>query len=213
MTRPEVQEDLFGVVYPEGMAVLRGFALDVADALVAEIGALSAEAPFRHMVTPGGQSMSAAMTNCGLGWVTDRGGYRYSAHDPVSGKAWPRVPAVFMELAERAAAAAGFPGFVPEGCLVNRYEPGARLALHQDLDEGDLTAPIVSVSLGLPAVFQFGGLKRSGPVMKIDLVHGDVVAWGGPSRLAFHGVMPLKPGVHPVTGGMRYNLTFRKARL
>lgn len=212
MTRSEAQGDLFGVAWSEGMDVLRCFALEVADELVTAIGVLSAEAPFRHMVTPGGQSMSAAMTNCGLGWVTDRGGYRYATHDPVSGRAWPQVPVLFLDLAERAAAAAGFSGFVPEGCLINRYEPGARMGLHQDLDEGDLTAPIVSVSLGLPAVFQFGGLKRSDPVMKIDLVHGDVVAWGGPSRLAFHGVMPLKPGVHPVTGEVRYNLTFRKAR-
>ena len=196
----------------DGAWVLRGFALAEASALVDAIGGIAATAPFRHLVTPGGYRMSVAMTNCGrLGWVSDRRGYRYSPRDPLHDRPWPPMPPLFAGLAERAAADAGFPGFAPDACLVNRYEPGARLTLHQDRDEGNYDAPIVSVSLGLPATFLFGGDARTDRQQRIPLQHGDVVVWGGPSRMRFHGVLPLKPGVHALTGGQRLNLTFRKA--
>lgn len=193
--------------------LLRDFALPFEDRLLAELQEISATAPFRHMVTPGGFTMSVAMTNCGrVGWVTDRTGYRYDEIDPLRGAPWPPMPAVFRDLATTAAAQAGFAGFMPDACLINRYEPGTKLSLHQDKDEQDYAAPVVSVSLGLPARFLFGGLKRSDPCTKIPLSHGDVIAWGGPIRLAFHGVMPLADGVHPALGRRRINLTFRKAR-
>jgi alkylated DNA repair protein (DNA oxidative demethylase) len=192
--------------------VLRGFALPVADRLLAGLDTIAAAAPFRRMVTPGGFTMSVAMTNCGsAGWVTDRTGYRYDPIDPASGRRWPPMPDAFSELATRAAAQAGFAGFTPDACLINRYEPGTRLSLHQDKDERDYGSPVVSVSLGLPARFLFGGLKRSDPQTKIPLEHGDVVVWGGAARLAFHGVMPLADGVDPALGRQRINLTFRKA--
>lgn len=194
-----------------GAALLRGFARDDATELLAAIAAVGAAAPFRRFETPGGRRMSVAMTNCGdLGWVSDRGGYRYAASDPRTGARWPAMPGVFRDLARRAAAAAGFAGIEPEACLVNRYEPGTRLTLHRDRDEADLTAPIVSVSLGLPATFLWGGAARSARVRRIALAHGDVVVWGGPSRLHFHGVDPLAAGVHSLTGAIRYNLTFRR---
>jgi len=196
----------------DGAVLLRGFALDEADALFAAARAVIAEAPLRHMVTPGGLAMAVAMTNCGpLGWVSDRRGYRYQGTDPLSGEPWPAMPAVFRSLAGRAASAAGFDGFEPDACLVNRYEPGTRLSLHQDRDETDHGAPIVSVSLGLPAVFLWGGLKRADRPHRVPLVHGDVVVWGGPSRLVFHGVAPLAAGEHDRLGAQRVNLTFRKA--
>jgi len=180
--------------------------------LLPEIEQIAIAAPFRHMITPGGFKMSVAMTNCGpLGWVTDRKGYRYTPTDPESGKPWPPMPAALQQLAQQAAAAAGFPEFKPDACLINRYAVGAKMSLHQDKDERDFAAPIVSVSLGLPAVFQFGGLDRRDPVSRIPLAHRDVVVWGGPARLAYHGVMPLKHGVHPELGPFRINLTFRKA--
>jgi alkylated DNA repair protein (DNA oxidative demethylase) len=170
-------------------------------------------APFRHLVTPGGHTMSVAMTNCGrVGWVSDARGYRYDTVDPDSGKPWPEMPAPFRDLAARAAVRAGFDAFVPDACLINRYKPGAKLSLHQDKDELDLGAPIVSVSLGLPATFLFGGLTRSAPQKRYRLTHGDVVVWGGLSRLAYHGVTPLPDGEHPVMGGQRINLTFRKTQ-
>lgn len=196
-----------------GPILLRGFVLDMEDALLADLTRIAADAPFRHMTTPGGFQMSVAMTNCGdVGWVTDRSGYRYDPCDPVSGKPWPAMPATFRDLADRASAHAGFAGFKPDACLINRYDPGAKLSLHQDKDEKDFDAPIVSVSLGLPATFLFGGLKRKDPQEKIELIHGDVIVWGGPSRLAYHGINPLKDGHHPKLGPHRINLTFRKAR-
>jgi len=195
-----------------GAAVLRQFAAREEKALWSAIEAVIAQAPFRHMITPGGFRMSAAMTNCGaLGWVSDRTGYRYDAIDPESGAPWPPMPRVFQRLATDAAAQAGFAGFVPDACLINRYEPGARLTLHQDKNERDYSQPIVSVSLGLPAVFQFGGLKRADKVIRVRLTHGDVVVWGGPARLRYHGVMSLKEGEHALLGRCRINLTFRKA--
>ena len=194
-----------------GAVVLRGFAAKE-PALLADVHDVASRAPFRHMATPGGYRMSVAMTNCGaLGWVSDRTGYRYDALDPDTGKPWPPMPARFCELALRAAAQAGFEDFAPDACLINRYEPGARLTLHQDRNERDFGQPIVSVSLGLPAVFLFGGLKRSEKAVRVPLEHGDVVVWGGPARMRFHGVLALKDGHDPQLGRLRVNLTFRKA--
>lgn len=192
--------------------LLRHFAIDIAGDLVAAINTVVQAAPFRHMTTPGGLRMSVAMTNCGdLGWTSDRRGYRYTPRDPDSDEPWPAIPEILRTLASGAAATAGFPGFKPDACLVNRYEPGARMSLHQDRDERDFSAPIVSVSLGLPAVFLLGGELRKDRAEKIPLVHGDVLVWGGIARLRFHGVMPLKAGDHPQLGAQRINLTFRKA--
>jgi len=196
----------------ERAVVLRGFARRDAGALVNAVTEIAAAARFRNMVTPGGFRMSVAMTNCGrAGWVTDRKGYRYEATDPMTGQAWPPIPRSFRDLAARAADAAGFPGFAPDACLINRYEAGTRLSLHRDENERDLTAPIVSVSLGLPAVFLFGGNSRSDRTRRIALESGDVVVWGGPERLVYHGVAPLAEGNDPLTGQCRINLTFRKA--
>jgi DNA oxidative demethylase len=195
-----------------GTAILRGFARKREAAILDAMFAVAARSPFRHMVTPGGFRMSVAMTNCGsLGWVTDRKGYRYDSVDPETRAPWPPMPKPFTELAFDAAKEAGFADFVPDGCLINRYEPGSRLTLHQDKNERDYDQPIVSVSLGLPAVFLFGGLERGDKTKRVPVVHGDVVVWGGPARLRYHGVMPLKPGLHPLAGGYRFNLTFRKA--
>ncbi|HEY7844808.1 MAG TPA: DNA oxidative demethylase AlkB [Bradyrhizobium sp.] len=197
----------------EGAMLLRGFCRPIQHDLLGAIEAIAEQSPFRHMVTPGGYQMSVAMTNCGsVGWITNRTGYRYDAIDPQSGQAWPEMPPIFRELAGQAAAQAGFAGFRPEACLVNRYEPGARLSLHQDRDEKNYDEPIVSVSLGLPATFLWGGLKRSDKTVRYRLEHGDVVVWGGPSRLVFHGVAPLADGEHVLLGRRRINLTFRKAR-
>jgi alkylated DNA repair protein (DNA oxidative demethylase) len=197
----------------EGAVLLRGFAGPVEGELITALRAIVEQAPFRHMLTPGGHQMSVAMTNCGsAGWITDRSGYRYDGADPQSGKPWPTMPPSFRALAGRAGRDAGFEGFAPDACLINRYQPGARMSLHQDRDEGDFGAPIVSVSLGLPAIFLFGGLKRSDKTQRYRLQHGDIVVWGGPARLAFHGLVPLADGEHAVLGRQRINLTFRKAR-
>ena len=196
----------------EGAVLLRGHALPLEEELLASTAAVSEAAPFRRMTTPGGFVMSVAMTNCGTaGWVTDRTGYRYAAADPETGRPWPAMPAAFERLAAEAAAEAGYLGFAPDSCLINRYEPGTRLSLHQDKDERDYAHPIVSVSLGLPATFQFGGLARNAPTAKYPLQHGDVVVWGGPARLRYHGIAPLKDGEHPKLGRCRVNLTFRHA--
>lgn len=192
--------------------VLRGFALPAVDALLAGVDDVIAQAPFRHMETPGGYTMSVALTNCGeLGWTTDARGYRYSRIDPVSGQRWPAMPQAFRQLAEDAARAAGFADFAPDACLVNRYAPGSRLSLHQDRNERDYGAPIVSVSLGMPAMFLFGGDDRADRAARVPLFHGDVVVWGGVDRLRFHGVMPLKDLPHPRLGSQRINFTIRKA--
>ncbi|WP_315706222.1 MULTISPECIES: DNA oxidative demethylase AlkB [unclassified Bradyrhizobium] len=196
-----------------GAVLLRGFARPRQHELVAAIQTITAQAPFRRMFTPGGHQMSVAMTNCGeVGWITDRSGYRYDAIDPDSGRPWPSMPPLLRDLAEQAAAEAGFAGFAPDACLINCYEPGAKMSLHQDRDERNMGAPIVSVSLGLPATFLFGGLKRSDKPQRYRLAHGDVVVWGGPARLAFHGVAPLADGEHGLLGRRRINLTFRRAR-
>lgn len=213
-----MMDDLFGseprdLPLATGAVVLGGFALPRADALLAALREVVAQAPFRHLITPGGYRMSVAMTNCGaVGWVSDRSGYRYDPVDPESGRRWPAMPEPFAALAADAAMAAGFARLVPDACLINRYEPGAKLSLHQDKDELDLDAPIVSVSLGLPATFLFGGLSRNDRTRRVRLSHGDVVVWGGPARLAYHGVAPLPDGEHPQVGRQRLNLTFRKTR-
>jgi alkylated DNA repair protein (DNA oxidative demethylase) len=205
---PEVSPDALG----PGTAFLRGFALAIERDLLADLDHVIAAAPFRHMVTPGGYRMSVAMSNCGpLGWISDRRGYRYDGIDPQSGNAWPALPATFSDLATRAASAAGFHDFLPDACLINRYQEGAKLSLHQDRDERDFGQPIVSVSLGVPATFLFGGLERGDKTIRVPLIHGDVVVWGGPARLHYHGVSPLKKGFHPLIGEVRINLTFRKA--
>jgi DNA oxidative demethylase len=197
----------------EGAVLLRGFARSFETEVIADISEIAKQAPFRHMVTPGGHEMSVAMTNCGdAGWVTDRSGYRYDTNDPEGGKPWPEMPPSFRELAGRAAAEAGFANFSPDACLINRYQPGARMSLHQDKDEHDFGAPIVSVSLGLAAIFLFGGLKRSDKPQRYRLEHGDIAVWGGPARLNFHGIAPLADGEHALLGKQRINLTFRKAR-
>jgi len=197
----------------EGAVLLRGFAKDFENELIPALREIVAQAPFRRMFTPGGHQMSVAMTNCGsAGWVTDPSGYRYDGIDPDSGKPWPAMPPAFRELAAQAAVAGSFENFAPDACLINRYAPGARMSLHQDKDELDFAAPIVSVSLGLPAVFLFGGPKRADKPRRYRLEHGDVVVWGGPSRLFFHGVAPLADGEHALMGRQRINLTFRKTR-
>jgi DNA oxidative demethylase len=196
----------------DGAMLLRGFARSIDAVLLGALTNVVRDAPFRRMVTPGGWTMSVAMTNCGdVGWVTDRGGYRYDPIDPETGRPWPPMPAIFSDLASQAAAAVGFAGFAPDACLINRYEVGARLALHQDRNESDFSSPIVSVSLGLPATFLWGGQSRAARPRRVPLVHGDVVVWGGAARLTFHGVHPLAEGRHPQTGNLRYNLTLRKA--
>ena len=197
----------------EGAVLLRGFARPFEAELLPALRAIVKQAPFRHLITPGGHRMSVAMTNCGsVGWVSDDTGYRYDAIDPVSKLPWPAMPSVLRRLAADAASDAGFNGFEPEACLINRYVPGAKLSLHQDKDELDFAAPIVSVSLGLPAIFLFGGPKRADKPNRYRLEHGDVVVWGGPSRLFFHGVAPLAAGEHALMGRQRINLTFRKVR-
>src|SRR5713101_1877585 len=195
----------------EGAALLRGFATSEAPALVEEVARIAQEAPFRHLLTPGGHTMSVAMTNCGrLGWVSDRSGYRYDSVDPGTRAPWPAMSAVFLEIAIRAAAEAGFANYDPDACLINRYIAGTKLGLHQDRDEKDAWAPIVSVSLGLPAVFLWGGNRRSDPVRRLRLESGDIAVWGGTARFVYHGVAPLEDGQHPLTGTARINLTFRK---
>lgn len=192
-----------------GAWVLRGFALDRAATLLREIERIADRSPFRNLVTPGGKTMSVAMTNCGqVGWFGDRRGYRYTRADPATGSAWPAMPSSFAQLAREA----GFDDYAPDVSLINRYEIGTRLTLHQDQDERDRNSPIVSVSLGLPATFLFGGFARKDTQRRVPLAHGDVVVWGGPSRMRYHGVLPIKEGEHPLTGPRRYNLTFRLAR-
>ncbi len=195
-----------------GAVLLRGYALPFVADILASVEIIAAQAPFRHMTTPWGAVMSVAMTNCGdAGWLADRTGYRYDRLDPASGLPWPGMPDCLRILAVGAAAEAGYPDFVPDACLINRYEPGTRLTLHQDKDERDYAHPIVSVSLGLPATFQFGGPRRRDAVRKIPVGHGDIAVWGGPARLNYHGVAELKEGEHSTLGRLRINLTLRRA--
>ncbi len=214
-----MSDDLFGEIIRRdhelldpGVVLLHGFALAEQDAVLAAVNAVIAAAPLRHMTTPGGFRMSVAITNCGhLGWISDRRGYRYSSLDPETAQPWPALPNALLALAQSAAALAGYANFTPDACLINRYVPGARMTLHQDRNEKDFSHPIVSVSLGLPAMFQLGGLQRSDKTLRVPLQHGDVLVWGGASRLRFHGVLPLKAGWHEVLGEQRINLTFRRA--
>jgi DNA oxidative demethylase len=212
MIRDLFEEDRRDVRLAPGAMLLGGFARYLEAPCLTALQRVVEAAPFRHMVTPGGHRMSIAITNCGAaGWVTDRTGYRYERDDPQTGRPWPAMPEVFAELAADAAGRAGFGGFTPDACLVNRYEAGARLSLHQDKNERDFSAPIVSVSLGLPAVFLLGGSRRADTPRRVPLAHGDVVVWGGPARLRYHGVLPVEAGHHPLLGGCRINLTFRRA--
>lgn len=189
---------------------LHGFVVDEAEKLLEKVAIVSETSPFRHLVTPGGKRMSVAMTNCGrFGWVSDRSGYRYQVMDPVTGHEWPAMPPIFGKVAKKAAEAAGYSNFAPDVGLINEYRPGTRLTLHQDRDEKDTESPIVSISLGVPAVFQWGGLRRGGPTRRVSLRHGDVVVWGGPDRFRYHGILPLKEDIHPLTGDCRINITFR----
>jgi alkylated DNA repair protein (DNA oxidative demethylase) len=195
----------------DGAVLLRGFASDAAPQLLEDVSRIAAAAPFRHLMTPGGRIMSVGMTNCGrVGWVSDRKGYRYDPNDPDTGSPWPAIPESFRDLALRAASEGGFEAYDPDACLINRYVPGAKLSLHQDRDEKDAWAPIVSVSIGIPAVFIWGGKHRGDPTRRMRLENGDVVVWGGPARFAYHGIAPLKEAEHPLTGAIRINLTFRK---
>jgi alkylated DNA repair protein (DNA oxidative demethylase) len=197
----------------EQSCVLRGFALPWLDPLLIALDAILAAAPFRQMVTPGGFTMSVALSSCGTwGWTTDRSGYQYTRDDPQTGNPWPEMPEVFFELAQAAAREAGFAAFVPDSCLINRYVPGAKMSLHHDKDENSYAAPIVSVSLGLPATFLFGGFERGDKSQRVPLFHGDIVVWGGVDRLRYHGVLPIKDGHHPRLGEQRINFTFRTAR-
>jgi alkylated DNA repair protein (DNA oxidative demethylase) len=196
----------------EQSCVLRGFALPWLDRLLPALDAVLAAAPFRQMVTPGGFTMSVALSSCGtLGWTTDRSGYRYTRNDPQTGQPWPEMPDVFLQLAQAAAQAAGFTDFIPDSCLINRYVPGSKMSLHQDKDEKSYAAPIVSVSLGLPAMFLFGGFARADKSRRVPLLHGDIVVWGGVDRLRYHGVLPIKDGQHSRLGEQRINFTFRTA--
>ena len=196
----------------EQSCVLRGFALPWLDRLLPALDAVLAAAPFRQMVTPGGFTMSVALSSCGtLGWTTDRSGYRYTCNDPQTGQPWPEMPDVFLQLAQAAAQAAGFTDFIPDSCLINRYVPGSKMSLHQDKDEKSYAAPIVSVSLGLPAMFLFGGFARADKSQRVPLLHGDIVVWGGVDRLRYHGVLPIKDGQHSRLGEQRINFTFRMA--
>jgi alkylated DNA repair protein (DNA oxidative demethylase) len=207
-----IHEERRRVELAPGAVLLQAFASERAESLVVQLNEVIAVSPFRRMVTPGGFQMSVELTNCGMfGWVTDKKGYRYESADPITGSNWPAMPAEFLKLAQEAALESGFDNFSPDACLVNRYEPKSKLSLHQDRNEKDFSAPIVSVSLGLPARFLFGGSKRSDPITSIRLHHGDVIVWGGPSRLRYHGVAPISGGSHPLVGGYRVNLTFRRA--
>jgi len=198
----------------EGAVWLRGFALPEADALWALVSAHLATHPPQQMMTPMGYPMSVKTTSLGdYGWVGNATGYGYARLNPVTNQPWPPIPTLLLSLAQRAANAAGYADYCPDTCLINLYQTGAKMGLHQDKDELDFTQPIVSVSLGVPATFLFGGAKRTDKTAKIPLTHGDVVVWGGASRRYFHGVNAVKLGQHPLLGALRCNLTFRKAKL
>ena len=204
-TSPEALDD--------GAVLLRGWAAAQDAQWIAAVRAVAAQAPFRTMTRPGGAALSVAMTNCGnWGWVSNAQRYSYSSVDPQTGQPWPAMPAFMRAQAVAAAAAAGYPGYAPDACLMNRYLPGAKMPLHRDEDEMDWEAPIVSVSLGLPCTFLWGGRTRQDPVRRVPLVHGDVLVWGGATRMTYHGVNPLRDGHHHLLGAERWNLTFRMAK-
>jgi DNA oxidative demethylase len=207
---PLLAEDLHTVLAP-GALLMRGFGRDDDVDILQAVESVIAQAPLRHLQTPGGYTMSIQTTRCGsMGWVSEPGGYRYAPSNPSTRAPWPAMPQCLLDFAVRAATEAGYPDFVPDSCMINQYLPGNKLGLHQDRDERDLRAPVVSLSLGLPAIFLFGGLQRTGKTQRYRLAHGDVVVWGGPSRLAFHGVLPVADGDHALVGRRRVNVTFRK---
>lgn len=200
--RHEIAEDAY---------LLPGYATSQAIELCSAIDTVLLQSPLRHYQTRMGL-MSVGMSCCGaLGWVADTRGYRYSALDPNNGQPWPGLPDSIRNLAQSAASDCGFDGFEPDACLINEYQLGAKMGLHQDRDERDMRWPIVSISLGMTAQFQFGGATRRAPVHRFDLVHGDVLVWGGRTRLNFHGVAPLDGSPHPLLGARRWNLTLRRA--
>lgn len=202
---PPLREEL-----EAGAVLLRQFATPQAATLLQTLHRLTRQAPFRHMRTPGGGTMSAAMASCGaLGWVSSTQGYTYTPVDPASQQPWPAMPASFVSLAQDAAKAAGYAGFTPNACLLNRYQNDSHMGLHQDRDEGDTTHPIVSLSLGRTGLFMWGGQNRRDKIRTIALEHGDVLVWGGPARLHYHGIKGLGPNPHPLTEQTRYNITFR----
>ncbi len=192
--------------------ILKGFVRAKANQLVKDAELISQQSPFRTMTTPGGGKMSVAITNCGhCGWLSDEHGYRYQQIDPVTHRSWPEMPQSFLKICAAATKAASFAEFMPDACLLNKYQADAKMGLHNDNDEHDLTAPIVSVSLGLDAVFLFGGKTRQSPTRKYLLSHGDVVVFGGQSRLNFHGISLIKPTyISDDLTDHRLNLTFRK---
>ena len=196
----------------EGVCLLSGQANSMMPAIWQAVEDVLRQAPLRQMQTPGGYTMSVAMSNCGeLGWISDRHGYRYSRLDPQSGQPWPAMPEILQELARIWAAEAGFDNFVSNACLINCYQAGSKMSLHLDRDERDFAHPILTLSLGLPARFMLGGLQRQDPYRKLLLQHGDVLVFGGPARLCFHGIMPLADGDHALLGKRRISLTFRRA--
>ena len=202
--------DASAVEFAPDAVLFRAAVEPIAHELLREIGRVVDVSPLRTVMTPIGKPMSVEMTNCGrVGWVSDRKGYRYETHDPLTGKPWPIMPNPFADLAATMAARAGYDSFAPDACLINRYSAGSKMGLHQDRDEEDFSQPIVSVSLGLPIRFNFGGERRTDRTTKVNLRHGDVVVFGGVARLAFHGVGTLRRGTHELTGVYRYNLTFR----
>jgi alkylated DNA repair protein (DNA oxidative demethylase) len=207
-----LEKELYSELIAPEAVILHGYGLTAAPELLDDLKNIIKAAPFRHLTTPGGYIMSVAMSNCGsYGWISDIRGYRYDAIDPLTQKQWPPIPMSFLRIALAAAEKAGFPNFRPDACLINKYCPSAKLSLHQDKDETNFNAPVVSISLGVPAVFLFGGLQRKNKTQRFLLEHGDVVVWGGVSRLSYHGIMPLKDGYHPLVGNYRLNLTFRQS--
>ena len=200
------------VLFP-GAVLLHRYALKLERTFLDELDTLTKISPFRQMLTPGGRKFGVHNTSCGeVGWISDARGYRYVSIDPVSEQPWPTMPREFQQLATDAAEEGGFKHFIPDSCLVNRYAPDIKMSLHQDKDEADFSQPIVSVSLGMSATFVFGGLQRSDKLRRIDLHHGDVLVWGGPARLLFHGIQSIKDQPHPIMGAQRINLTFRRAK-
>ena len=222
------ENDLFGspveqqVHIAEGAMLLRQFVQQNKNALLdettvlADLNCILENSPLRKMTTASGFTMSVAMTNCGkLGWVSGSNGYMYSSIDPETAQPWPAMPPALLEAATRIARQAGYPGFLPDACLINRYLAGAQMGLHQDRDEKDFSQPIVSLSIGLSARFIIGGLDsaagRNAHTQSVVLKHGDAIVFGAAARLMFHGVLSLKPGHHPLVGNSRINLTFRVA--
>ncbi|THJ30850.1 DNA oxidative demethylase AlkB [Lampropedia aestuarii] len=206
---PEEQRVALG---PQAV-VLRQKASPLAAELVARIEDVLQHSPLYQMATPGGKPLSVRTTSCGThGWSSDPTGYSYVRHHPLTDQAWPEIPAAWSALATEAAQEAGFAQFAPDTCLINQYGLDSKMALHQDRSEQDLRQPVVSISLGMSALFLWGGMQRSDKPAHVLLHHGDMVVWGGVDRLRFHGIKHLTGAPHPQLGAMRYNLTLRRAR-